>query len=148
MTHFHFSSLSKLSATYIPKPNCYHHFHWFFDDIRLGFYCTLYQRDMTYLRVRGMLNLKFKDHFSINVSADIHIAINRCVYQMMGVFCDRLKLCSTTAALNCQCGLAKTKTDIANKSSHSCLSRCSVCTSFKKRIYRQVLWFFSTCICM
>ena len=41
------------------------------------------------------------------------------VYQLMGVFCDRLKLCSTAnpAAPDC-----RTKSDIGSKSSHSCSS--------------------------
>ena len=38
-----------------------------------------------------LVNLKFKDHFLIDASADIHIAIHRYVYQLMGVFCNRLK---------------------------------------------------------
>ena len=52
-----------------------------------------------------LVNLKFKGRYSIYASADIHItihiAIHRYVYQLMGVFCDRLKLCSK-AAPNCQ----------------------------------------------
>ena len=39
------------------------------------------------------------------------------MYQLMGAFCDRLKLWSTAAPT---ARLAKTKVDIANKSSHSC----------------------------
>ena len=83
------------------------------------------QRDITYRSVccvNNLVNLKFKDHFLINASADIpipiHIAIHRYLYQLMGVFCDRHKLCSNIHGH----GLAKTKADIANKSSHSCLS--------------------------
>ena len=53
-----------------------------------------------------LVNLKFEDRHSIEASADIHIAIHRYVYQLMGVFCDRLKLCST-AALDCQTGQNK-----------------------------------------
>ena len=40
----------------------------------------------------------------------------------MGVFWDRLNLCSTAAPAP-TAGLTKTKADIENKSSHSCLSR-------------------------
>ena len=40
--------------------------------------------------------LRFKNCFSIHATVDllipIHIAIHRYVYQLMGVFCDRLKL--------------------------------------------------------
>ena len=60
-----------------------------------------------YRKVRWVLfnvylgNLKFKDSFLIDASADILIAIpisiHRYEYQLMGVFCYRLKLCSTTA---------------------------------------------------
>ena len=57
-----------------------------------------------------LVNLKFKDCFSINASAEIHIAthiaIHKYVYQLMGVFCDRLKLCST-AAPDCRTGQNK-----------------------------------------
>ena len=57
-----------------------------------------------------LVNLKVKDCYSINASADIHItihiAIHRYVYQLMGVFCDRLKLCST-AAPDCRTGQNK-----------------------------------------
>ena len=44
------------------------------------------------MRVVYLINLKFKDCFLIDASSDIHIAIHRYVYQLMGVFCDRLKL--------------------------------------------------------
>ena len=59
------------------------------------------------MHVVYLVNLKFKDCFSIDASADIHIAIHlaihRYVYQLMGVFCDRLKF-SSTAALDCHTG--------------------------------------------
>ena len=58
------------------------------------------------LRVVYLVNLKFNDRFSINASVDIHITIHRYVYQLMGVFFDRLKLCST-AALDCRIGQNK-----------------------------------------
>ena len=83
------------------------------------------QRDITYRSVccvNNLVNLKFKDHFLINASADIpiaiHIAIHRYLYQMMGVFCDRLKLCST-ASPDCRTGQNKGK-----YCSHSCSSCC------------------------
>ena len=45
--------------------------------------------------------LRFKNCFSIHATVDllipIHIAIHRYVYQLMGVFCDRLELGSTAA---------------------------------------------------
>ena len=70
------------------------------------------------LRVVYLVNLKFKDRFSLDASADIHIAIHiaihRYVYQLMGVFCNGLKIWSAV--------LAKTKTDIAKKSSYCYLS--------------------------
>ena len=47
----------------------------------------------------------------------------------MGVFCDRLNLCST-AALSSTTGLDKTKADIAKKSSHSYSSRWTNATHF------------------
>ena len=57
-----------------------------------------------------LVKLKFKDGYSIDTSADIHnaihIPIHKLVYQLIGVFCDRLKLCST-AAPNCQTGQIK-----------------------------------------
>ena len=69
-----------------------------------------YSRSRCVLVIVYLVNLKFKDRFSINASADIHIAIHiaihRYVYQLMGVFCDRLKLCST-AAPDCQTGQNK-----------------------------------------
>ena len=62
------------------------------------------------LRVVYLVNLMFKGCYLIDASADIHIgihiAIHRYVYQLMGVFCDRLKLCST-AAPDCQTGQNK-----------------------------------------
>ena len=39
----------------------------------------------------------------------------------MGVFCDKLKLCSTVAP-DATAGLDKTKADITNKSTHFCSS--------------------------
>ena len=48
------------------------------------------------MRVVYWVNQKFKDRNSIDASADKHIAIHSFVYQVMGVFCDRLKLGSTT----------------------------------------------------
>ena len=54
--------------------------------------------------------LKFKDCYSIDASADIHIAmhiaIHRYVCQLISVFCDRLKLCSA-AAPDCRTGQNK-----------------------------------------
>ena len=44
-----------------------------------------------------LVNLKFKDRFLIHASADINNAIHEYVYQLIGVICDRLKLCSTAA---------------------------------------------------
>ena len=61
---------------------------------------------MTYRSVVYLVKLKFKDRYLIDASADIHIAIHRYVYQLMGVFCDRLKLCST-AAPDCRTGQNK-----------------------------------------
>ena len=53
------------------------------------------QRDMMYRSLRCVLFTKFKGRFLINATADIHIAvdiaIHRYVYQLMGVFCDRVK---------------------------------------------------------
>ena len=72
-----------------------------------------------------LLSLKCKDHYSIDPSDDIHIAIHRYVYQLMGVFCDRLGLSFVLQQL-ATAGLAKTKADIANKAAHSCLSCCAV----------------------
>ena len=78
---------------------------------------------MRAMRVVYLVNLKFKDCSLVDTSADIHIAmhIHRYAYQLMGVFFDKLKLCSTAAPT---ARLAKTKADIANNSSHSCSSRC------------------------
>ena len=79
-----------------------------------NFETTCNQRDMydvqeCVLRVY-FVNLKFEDHYSINESADmhiaIHIAIHRYVYHLMGVFCNRLKLYST-AASDCRTGTIK-----------------------------------------
>ena len=58
------------------------------------------------LRVVYLVNLKFKDCFLINASADIHSVIHIYVYQLMGVFCGRLELCST-AAPDCRTGQNK-----------------------------------------
>ena len=73
------------------------------------------------MHVVYLVNLKFKDCFSIDSSADIHIAIHiaihRYVYQLMGVFCDRLL--SYVLQQPPTARLAKPKADIANKSSHS-----------------------------
>ena len=65
---------------------------------------------MCSLRVVYLVNLKFKDRYSIDASA-IHIAnsytkIYIDIYQLMSVFCDWLKLCST-AAPNCRTGQNK-----------------------------------------
>ena len=49
------------------------------------------------LSVVYWVNQKYKDRNSIDASADIHNAI----HQLMGVFCDRLKL-DSTASPNCQ----------------------------------------------
>ena len=62
------------------------------------------------LHVVYLVNLKFEDRFSFDASADIHIAIHiaihRYAYQLMGVFFDKLKVCST-AAPDCQTGQNK-----------------------------------------
>ena len=53
--------------------------------------------------MRGVhwVNLKFKDGNSINRSLYTYVCIAICiaiyVYQLMGVFCDMFKLCSTVA---------------------------------------------------
>ena len=52
------------------------------------------------LRVVYLINLKFKDRYFIDTSADIHI------YVYLYVFCDMLKLCST-AAPDCRTGQNK-----------------------------------------
>jgi hypothetical protein len=47
------------------------------------------------LRVVYRVNQKFKDGNWNGAAADIRISIHSLVYQIMGVFCDRLKLGST-----------------------------------------------------
>ena len=58
------------------------------------------------LHVVYLGKLKFKDCYTNDASADIHIAIPRYVQHMMGVFCDRHKLCSA-AAPDCLTGQKK-----------------------------------------
>ena len=62
------------------------------------------------MHVVYLVNLNFRDRFSIDTSADIHIAIHvaihRYVYHLMGVFCHRFKLCFT-AAPDCRTGQNK-----------------------------------------
>ena len=81
----------------------------------MGFTTKRYDIQECALRAFYLVNLKFEDRQLNDTSADIH----RYVYQLMDVFCDRLKSCSTAAPT---AGLAKTKADIENKSAHSCWS--------------------------
>ena len=68
--------------------------------------CFLFVLRSDVLFFAALSKLKFKDRYSIDTSADIHIAIHKFVYQLMDIFSDRLKLCSTTAP-DCQTGQIK-----------------------------------------
>ena len=69
--------------------------------------CTYAKRyDVKECATHGVywVNLKFKDHNSIKASLYTYL----CICMLMGVFCDRLNLCST-AALNCRTGQTKSR---------------------------------------
>ena len=51
--------------------------------------CFLFVLRSDVLFFAALSKLKFKDRYSIDTSADIHIAIHKFVYQLMDIFSEK-----------------------------------------------------------